>query len=96
MGPRILMEKLYETFAGAEQHLWYLAMPGGALVAVSHVSFAADTMEPECMAFPAELVAGEYTISSFENLAVSYSPDPEEGLREVVAKLMEMHEEGEI
>lgn len=94
--PRVLHhERGRATYTGADQHLWFVEMPDGMIACCSHVSFATDTLMPECMAFPAERDGDGYRVTDWEEMAVSYLSDPEEAFREVLDALMRRYGEGE-
>ena len=61
-----------------DERLWY----------VNYVKSAPDTGRPECMAFKARFdKAGDLRVTNFRHVAVSYLPDPEAALVEVIRQL---------
>ena len=69
---------------GADQVKWHFIIDGKHYLA-SHISFALDTGQPECMVFKAN---PNGSVKNWLDLAVSYCSDPDEGFAECLHDMM--------
>ncbi len=72
------------TGAPIRHHMWYLLIEDTCYY-VSWLSLAPEGNQPECMAFECD-ERGQ--VDDWEELAVSYSPDPEVALSEILDQLL--------
>ena len=83
-GYKLISRKTCAAPTGAHQVKWHFTIDGKHYLA-SHISFALDTGQPECMVFKAN---PNGSVKNWLDLAVSYCSDPDEGFAECLHDMM--------
>ena len=83
-GYKLISRETCITLTGADKVKWHFIIDGKHYLA-SHISFAPDTGQPECMVFKAN---SDGSVKNWLDLAVSYCSDPDEGFAECLHDMM--------